>query len=202
MSRRTLAPRVLAGLMPSLRHIGHRQIRSRTTIGGSIAHADPAAELPALLCALDGSVVVRSAARGERIVAAADFLTGPLMTDRRDDEVVVEVRFPAYPGRLQVAEVAKRPGDFAIVGCVAGYAVEDGLMRDPRVVVFGASATAVRISAAETALLGAEPRPSTFAAAAEAVRDTLDPEGDIHASAEYRRHVAGTLVERALAGAA
>ncbi len=193
------ACRNVTGLAESISHIGHGQIRARTTFGGSVAHADPAAELPALMLALDGHVTLASAARGRRTVASADFFTGPLMTVRADDEMVVEVVLPRFDGRLAVREVAKRPGDFAIVGCVAGYATYGDAISDPRVVVFGASPTAVRVPAAEAALAGQRVGGVSFSAAADAVRESLDPSGDLHASADFRRHVTATLVERALA---
>ncbi|MDH3755398.1 MAG: FAD binding domain-containing protein, partial [Acidimicrobiia bacterium] len=186
------------GLGEALRQIGHVQIRSRTTIGGSIAHADPAAELPALLVALDGEIVLQSAARGERVVGAGDFFVGPLMTARRADELVTSVFFPAHAGSVAVVEVAKRPGDFALVGAVVGHAIVDGVVSDPRVAVFGMAGRAVRVASAEAALVGSTPGPEAFAAAAERLRDEIEPWADAHASSDYRRHVAATLVERAL----
>lgn len=192
----------IAGLRAALAHIGHPQIRARTTIGGSVAHADPAAELPALLVALGGEVVLQSEARGERTVAAADFFIGPLMTVREPDELVTSVWFPAHPGALAVLEVAKRPGDFAMVGAVAGYAQNDGVITDPTVVLFGVAGRPVRVPSAEAVLVGAAATPETFAAAKARVQADADVGGDAHVSADYRRHVAATLVERALAAVA
>lgn len=189
----------IAGLRAALAHIGHPQIRARTTIGGSVAHADPAAELPALLVALAGEVVLQSEARGERTVAAADFFIGPLMTMREPDELVTSVLFPAHPGAIAVLEVAKRPGDFAMVGAVAGYAQNDGMITDPTIVLFGVAGRPVRVPSAEAVLAGAAASPEAFAAAKERVQADADVGGDAHVSADYRRHVAATLVERALA---
>lgn len=187
-----------AGLGEALRQIGHVQIRARTTIGGSVAHADPAAELPALLLTLDGEVIVESADGGERIVQARDFFIGPLSTDRRPDELVTSVWFPTYPGSVTVLEVVKRPGDFAMVGAIVGYALTDTVITDPRITLFGVAGRAVRIASAESVLAGAPPGPEVFAAAADRVREEIEPTADAHASSDYRRHVAALLVERAL----
>ncbi len=188
------------GLRPALGHIGHSQIRARTTVGGSIAHADPAAELPALLVALDGEVELTSSARGRRLVPAADFLVGPLMTSRAADELVTAVSFPAHRGRVVIAELAKRPGDFAVAGTICAYASTEGVISDARVCLFGVAGTPVRVGRAEALLDGAAPGPDVFAAAADEVRAGLEPQGDLHGSADYRRHLAATLVERALGG--
>lgn len=193
-------PRVgdVPGLVEALGQIGHPQIRARGTIGGSVAHADPAAELPALLVALDGEVVLESAARGRRVVEASDFFLGPLMTVREADELITSVWFPAHAGSLRVLEVAKRPGDFAMVGAVVGYAMANGVLSDPCVTLFGVAGRPVRVRSAEELLAGASPEPQVFAAAAALVRDEIEPNADIHATADYRRHVAATLVERGL----
>ena len=190
---------LVPGLHDALRQIAHPQIRSRTTIGGSVAHADPAAELPALLVALGGDIVLQSMARGERTVSADDFFTGPMMTVREPDELLISVWFPAYPGSVAVLEVAKRPGDFALVGAVVGYAIADGVISDPSIALFGVSGRPVRMTSAEAALLGAIPNADTFQTAVEQLRDEVDSRTDTYATGEYRRQVAGTLVARALA---
>ena len=190
---------LVPGLHDALRQIAHPQIRSRTTIGGSVAHADPAAELPALLVALGGDIVLQSMARGERTVSADDFFTGPMMTVREPDELLISVWFPAHPGSVAVLEVAKRPGDFALVGAVVGYAIADGVISDPSIALFGVSGRPVRMTSAEAALLGAIPNADTFQTAVEQLRDEVDFGTDTYATGEYRRQVAGTLVARALA---
>ena len=190
---------LVPGLHDALRQIAHPQIRSRTTIGGSVAHADPAAELPALLVALGGDIVLQSMARGERTVSADDFFTGPMMTVREPDELLISVWFPAYPGSVAVLEVAKRPGDFALVGAVVGYAIAAGVISDPSIALFGVSGRPVRMTSAEAALLGAIPNAATFQTAVEQLRDEVDSRTDTYATGEYRRQVAGTLVARALA---
>jgi aerobic carbon-monoxide dehydrogenase medium subunit len=179
-------------LGPAVRHIAHPQIRNRSTIGGSVAHADPAAELPAALLALEGSVVLRSRAGGERVVAAADFFDGPFLTARRPDELLVAVDLgPDVAGaRTTVVEVARRPGDFALVGTFAAR-VADGRWR---IALFGVGGRPVRATAAEAA--AADGAPAVDVAAA--VRAEVAPSGDVHASASYRRHVAGVVVQRAL----
>jgi carbon-monoxide dehydrogenase medium subunit len=178
----------------AVRHIGHPQIRHRTTIGGSLAHADPAAELPAALVALEGSVVLASRDGGRRTVAAADFFGGPFLTTRRSDELLVEVDLGAAardPGvRTAVVEVGRRPGDFALVGAFVAR-LPDGAVR---IAVFGGAEKPVRASAAEAACAEGAP-PGEVAAR---VGDDLRPVDDVHASAAYRRHVAGVVVERAL----
>jgi carbon-monoxide dehydrogenase medium subunit len=189
--------RGLPGLHDALRQIGHVQIRNRTTIGGSIAHADPAAELPALLLALDGAVTLRSRDRGARVVAADDLLVGSFMTAKEPDELLTQVRMPRFGGRVAVLELGARPGDFATVGMIVGVAGAPAAVTDARIVVFGAGGRAQRIPAAEAALVGA-PAAQGLDAAVDAVRADTEATGDAHASADYRRHVAGTLVGRAV----
>lgn len=194
---------LVPGLGDALRQIGHPQVRSRTTIGGSVAHADAAAELPALLLALNGQVVLHSVARGERTVEAADFFTGPMMTVREPDELLTSVWIPAHPGSVAVVEVAKRPGDFAMVGAVVAYAIADGVISDPSIVLFGVSGQPVRMASAEAVLVGAVANANTFQATVEQLREEFGLlEGfrdDVYATGGYRRQVAGTLVARALA---
>jgi len=182
-------------------HIGHTQIRSRGTICGSIAHADPAAELPALALALDAEMEVQST-RGKRTVAAADFFVDYLTTSLQPDEVLVETRFRGSPARMAWAflEVSRRHGDFAMVGIVAGLALEasGNAISDARLTYFGVGGTPLRCRDVEAALRGQQPGEDAFASAAAAVQPLLDPSGDVHASAAYRRSVAGVLTERAL----
>lgn len=190
--------RALPGLAAALAEVAHVQIRNRTTIGGSIAHADPAAELPALLLALDGHVELRSRARGVRRVSAADFLVGPCLTARMPDELLTEVHLPRHPGRVVVREVGPRPGDFALVGVIAAVHLHAGSFADPRVVVFGAGGRAQRLGSVEALLDGrAADDPAVVGEIAEAVREEAEAVDDVHAPAAYRRHVAGTLVARA-----
>ena len=183
--------------------IGHPQIRNRGTVGGSMVQADPAAEYPAAAIALDVELVVRGPG-GERTMAADDFFVTYLTTSIEPDEILTEVRVPKHsPGTgWSIQEVARRHGDFAIVGAVATLRLEGGRCADPRIVIFGATDRARRQPEAEAVLAGQTPGEAVFEAAGARVAEALeDPTQDVHASAEYRRDLAGTLTRRALAEA-
>jgi len=183
--------------------IGHVAIRNRGTVGGSVAHADPAAEWPSLLLALDGEVEARGPA-GTRTIAAADLFETYFTTTLRPDEILTQVRLRLPNGRVGSAylELARRHGDFAIAGAGALLRLDGGgRIDDARVVLIGVADRAVRSNAAEGVLRGAEPGPEAFAEAAEAIDGEIDPVSDLHGSAEYRRIVATVLVRRALARA-
>ncbi len=198
----TIAARVplLAAALPL---IGHEAIRSRGTIGGSLAHADPAAELPAVARALDAEFVVRGQS-GERVITAADWFEGYLTTARRPDELLVEVRFPAAEPDTGVAfqEVARRHGDFAIVGLATSLTMSDGAISDARLAFAGVSDVPVRAVGAEDLLVGEIPSAGLFAAAARRATEDIEPPADLHGSSEYRKKVAATLVRRGLQAAA
>jgi carbon-monoxide dehydrogenase medium subunit len=190
-------------LAQALPYIGHVTIRNRGTVCGSIAHADPAAELPAVAVAADATVVLAST-RGERDVAAEQFFAGYLTSVAEPDELVREVRFPALSTRTGTAfsEVSRRHGDFALAGAAAVVQVgDDGTVVSARIVLTGVGSTPVRARAAEESLIDATPSSDAWAAAAAATRAEIDPSSDLHATADYRRHVAGVLVERVLADA-
>jgi CO/xanthine dehydrogenase FAD-binding subunit len=190
---------LLAAALPL---IGHEAIRSRGTIGGSLAHADPAAELPAVALALDAEFVVRGRA-GERVVPAADWFEGYLATSRRPDELLTEVRFPAAAPGTGVAflEVARRHGDFAIVGLAVSLTLADGVISDARLAFAGVSDVPVRVAEAEDLLAGEQPSAELFAEAARRATAGLDPPADLNGSSEYRKQVAATLVRRGLQAA-
>ena len=198
---------VIAGCVPllaaALPQIGHEAIRSRGTIGGSLAHADPSAELPAVALALDAEFVVRSGS-GERVIRAAEWFEGFLSTSRRADELLVEVRFPAATQGTGVTftEVARRHGDFAIVGLAASLTLADGAIGDARLAFAGVSDVPVRAAAAERLLVGERPAASLFAEAARVATADLDPPTDLHGSSDYRKKVAAVLVRRGLQAAA
>ena len=198
----TVAERVplLAAALPL---IGHEAIRSRGTIGGSLAHADPAAELPAVALALGAEFVVRSQS-GERVIPAAEWFEGYLATSRRPDEILVEVRFPAAaPGTgVSFQEVARRHGDFAMVGLAVSVTLADGAVSDARLAFSGLADVPVRAAEAEALLVGQEPSQQLFAEAARRATADLDPPADLHGSSEYRKKVAATLVRRGLRAAA
>ena len=192
-------PIVAAGLAL----VGHAAIRNRGTVAGSIAHADPASELPALLLCLDGAVVARSAG-GERDIPAADFFQGPLMTAARADELVTHTRWAIPPAGAGWGfhEVARRHGDFALVGVAAVLTLRGGLVDRARVALFGAGATPMRARKAEAALTGQRPSADVIAEAATRATTEMEPDSDLHATAAYRRRAGRTLVTRALTDAA
>ena len=191
---------LLAAALPL---IGHEAIRSRGTIGGSLAHADPAAELPAVARALDAEFVVRGQS-GERVVPAAEWFEGFLTTSRRPDELLTEVRFPAAERGTGISfqEVARRHGDFAIVGLAASLTLSDGAISDARLAFSGVSDVPVRAVGAEDLLVGEGPSPELFDEAARRATDDIDPPADLHGSSDYRRKVAGALARRGLRAAA
>ncbi len=191
---------LLAAALPL---IGHEAIRNRGTIGGSLAHADPAAELPAVARALDAEFVVRGQS-GERVIPAAEWFEGFLMTSRRPDELLLEVRFPAAgPGTgISFQEVARRHGDFAIVGLAVSLVLSDGVIRDPRLAFAGLSDVPIRATAAEDLLVGERPSADLFEEAARRATEHVDPPDDPHGSSGYRKTVAAVLVRRGLRAAA
>ncbi len=180
--------------------IGHRAIRNRGTVCGSIAHADPAAELPAVALALDARVVLQSA-KDRRVVDAADFFLGYLSTAIADGELLTEVRFPTRAKRSgwSVQEVSRRHGDFALVGTAVQIDLNgSGAVARAGIALFGVGSTPVRIAAAEALLVGHRPTAASWAEAAATVAREVDPLEDNHATSAYRRHVAGVLTRRAL----
>ena len=191
---------LLAAALPL---IGHEAIRSRGTIGGSLAHADPAAELPAVARALDAEFVVRGPA-GERVVPAAEWFEGYLTTSRGPDELLTEVRFPAAkPGTgSSFEEVARRHGDFAIVGMAASLVMSGGVIGEARLAFAGVSDVPARATAAEDLLAGETPSAELFDEAARRATEDLDPPADLHGSSDYRKTVAAAVVRRGLRAAA
>ena len=191
---------LLAAALPL---IGHEAIRSRGTIGGSLAHADPAAELPAVARALDAEFVVHGPS-GERVVPAADWFEGYLTTSRRPDELLVQARFPAArPGTgVSFGEVARRHGDFAIVGLATSLTLSEGAISDARLAFAGMSDVPVRAVDAENLLVGESPSAELFDEAARRATDDVDPPADLHGSSDYRKKVAAALVRRGLREAA
>jgi carbon-monoxide dehydrogenase medium subunit len=191
---------LLAAALPL---IGHEAIRSRGTVGGSLAHADPAAELPAVARALDAEFVVRSRS-GDRVVPAAEWFEGYLATSRRPEEILVEVRFPtAGPGTgVAFQEVTRRHGDFAIVGLAASLTLADGVISHARLAFSGVADVPVRAADAEDLLIGERPSAGLFEEAARRAVADIDPPADLHGSSEYRKKIAATLVRRGLQAAA
>jgi carbon-monoxide dehydrogenase medium subunit len=187
-------------LARTIRFIGHAAIRNRGTIGGSVAHADPSAELPTLLVALDGEVEAQSA-RGTRTIRAAELFEGFLTTTLQPDELLTSVRFPSLaPGAgWAFQEFSRRSGDFAIVGVACTLELNgQGRVAQARLAFSGVATTPTRATATEAALVGAEPSAAVWTEMAQHAAAALDPPADLHGSSAYRRRLAATLVERAL----
>jgi len=201
----TMVAERLPLLREAARHIGHPAIRNRSTVGGSIAHADPAAELPAVMVALNAVFEVRSPS-GSRTISAQDFFKGYLSTDLKEGELLTELRVPGLPSRAGSAfiEFARREGDYALAGVAAVIALdEDGTIADARLGLCSVGPAPVRALSAEALLHGQRPGNEAWEAAAAATVSALDhPLSDIHGSAGYRRHLAGVLTKQALAIAA
>ena len=195
-------------LSAALRRIGHTHIRNRGTVGGSIAHADPAAELPAVTLALDAELVVVGPG-GRRSISAQDFYDGPFMTalgaaDLLVDVVISEMQPRIPDGHVEwgFEELARRDGDFAMVlAATVLWRDAVGTVTDARIVLGGVAGTPVRSEAAEDALIGTPGAGDDMARAAGAAADAINPTGDVHATAAYRRDMARLLIERALTGA-
>jgi carbon-monoxide dehydrogenase medium subunit len=180
--------------------IGHFQIRNRGTVGGSIAHADPASELPAVALALDAELEVAGPS-GSRRVPASDFFIGTWTTTIGDDEILSAVHFPVWDGKsgFAVEEIARRSGDFALAGVVAGVQLDDaGAVSRSAIAFLGMAPTPVRARSAEQALNGSSPTADELTEIGRLAVDDTEPTADVHASAEYRRHVGAHLVARAL----
>ncbi|WP_439572933.1 FAD binding domain-containing protein [Phreatobacter sp.] len=180
--------------------IAHAAIRNRGTIGGSLALADPAAELPACAVALDATLVLVSAA-GERRIAAADFFRDLFETALEPFEILAAIEIgKASPGSLQaIVETVRRSGDYAIAGVAVALALNAGTIADPRIVCFGVGSHPVAAAGAMAALDGRPLGPEAIHAAREALRGELDPSADLHGPAALKRHLAGVLLSRALA---
>ncbi len=195
-----IAP-LLAEAMP---HVAHPQIRNRGTIGGSLAHADPAAELPAVMLALEAQLVLRSCT-AERRVPAREFFTGLFATALEPGELVTAIELAAQPARTGVAfeEFARRHGDFALVGVAVVVTLDAaGAIRAVRIALLSVGEGPVLAERAAAALRGQQPNPELLRAAAELAGNAdIDPPADLHASAAYRRQLARVLTRRALSRA-
>lgn len=181
--------------------IGHPQIRNRGTIGGSLVHADPAAELPALATLFDATFTITNAQGAKRTAKPDEFFVTYLTTAVEPEEMLSEIYFPALPAGTgwSFVEVARRHGDFAMVGAATTVALDSaGACSNARIALFGVAPTATRSPSAEQALLNQKPDEQAIAAAASEVVKDIDPPGDVHASVEYRKYVATNLVRRAL----
>ena len=190
-------------LVAAIDHVAHYQIRNRGTVGGSIAHADPAAEMPgiAVTCEAQIAVVGKS---GARVIKAADFFDGPLMTALKPDEIITEIRLPAWPAKRRwgFQEFARRRGDFAMAAAAVFYDEDGGKARNAHVGVIGVGDRPLRLNAVEAVLNGQTIDEAIIAKAEAAASAAVDPSDDIHASGAYRRALVGVMVERALKDAA
>jgi carbon-monoxide dehydrogenase medium subunit len=182
-----------------MRHVAHVAIRNRGTIGGSLAHADPAAELPMLAMLLDARIVAASP-RGQRTIAAGDFFIGSLANALQDDEIVVRIELPGLaPGTgWAFEEFARRRGDFALAAVGILLHTVHGKIDEARIAMMGVGGTPLRLRDAERLLIGCTPDDAVFNRAIAAACDSLQPTADLHASPEYRIHLAGVLTRRAL----
>jgi carbon-monoxide dehydrogenase medium subunit len=189
-------------LEEATRWVGHLPIRTRGTIGGSVAHADPAAEYPAVLTALEGEVVVRGP-RGERVIQPGALFQTYLTTSLAPDEILTEVRLPAMPAGSGYAfeEFARRHGDFAIVAIAALVVLQGERCVRARLATAGAGPVPLRLRAAEEILEADGLGSAAVEAAAQRASELVEPDSDIHASAAYRRHLTRVLTARALARA-
>ncbi len=179
--------------------IGHRQIRARGTVGGSIAHADPAAELPAVALTLDATMVA-TGLDGERAIPAAAFFAGPYMNSLEEGEILSRVTFPTVPPttRCSFREFARRKGDFAVAGVAAAVDFEDGSVTAASLTAFAVGSNPVRLTSAEAAVAGRHLDEAALADSAEAAAAEIEPWDDIHGSPQYRRQLVAVLLRRAL----
>jgi CO/xanthine dehydrogenase FAD-binding subunit len=186
----------------AMTHVAHLAIRNRGTVGGSLSHADPAAELPMLALLLEAKLHIASAS-GTRTLAARDFFLDALTVDLAGAEILTEIALPKLPPRTGwgFEEVARRHGDFALAAVAATLTVSDGAIGEARIALTGVGPTPVRAAEAEALLVGHALEHGLTVRAIDAVRASIAPESDLHASSDYRRHLAGVLAGRALAAA-
>lgn len=187
-------------LAEAIRHVAHYQIRNRGTVGGSIAHADPAAEMPGVAVTCDAEIIVAGPS-GERRIKAADFFLGPLQTTLSPDEIITAVHLPAWPKgrRWGFLEFSRRKGDFAMAGVAVFYDPDAaGKAANAHIGVIGMGDKPRRLAKAEAALNGKVVDAATIESVSRTASAEVDPSGDIHAGPEYRRALVGTLLERAL----
>ena len=189
-------------LSDAMTHVAHLAIRNRGTIGGSLSHADPAAELPMMALLLGAKLHIISG-KGKRTVEAREFFRDALTVDLADDELLTEIHLPKLPPQTGwgFEEVARRAGDFALAAVAATITISGGTMKETRIALTGVGPTPVRASEAEALLVGRKLEAKLMARTIEAVRAAIEPETDLHASSDYRRHLAGVLAGRALVAA-
>jgi carbon-monoxide dehydrogenase medium subunit len=194
--------RHLPVLACAMTHVAHLAIRNRGTIGGSLSHADPAAELPMMALLLDAELHIASAS-GKRTIAARDFFLDTLTVDLAGGDIVTEVVLPKLPPKTGwgFEEVARRSGDFALAAVAVTLTVSAGIIAQARIALTGVGPTALRAKEAEALLIGHAPEPGLTGRVVDAVRAAIEPDTDLHASSDYRRHLAGVLADRAVSAA-
>jgi carbon-monoxide dehydrogenase medium subunit len=191
-------------LSEAIKHVAHYQVRNRGTVGGSLAHADPSAEMPGITMTCDGLMTIVGS-RGTRIEKASDFFIGPLTTSLEPDEIITEVYLPSWPAdrRWAFREFARRRGDFAMAGVALFYDLDrENRAVDAHIGVTGVSDCPIRLTAAEAALNGNVITEETVSVVVAAAKGSIDPPSDIHASGAYRRALLGTMLARGLVQAA
>jgi carbon-monoxide dehydrogenase medium subunit len=187
-------------LQATIHHVAHYQIRNRGTVGGSIAHADPAAEMPGLAVACDAEISVTGKS-GSRVIKADDFFVGALTTALEPDEIITEVRLPAWPAKRRwgFQEFSRRRGDFAMAAAAVFYDHDaGGKATNAHVGIIGCGDRPRRLTDVEAVINGCTVDEAAMTQAAEVTSNTVEAQEDIHASAPYRRSLAGVMVERAL----
>jgi carbon-monoxide dehydrogenase medium subunit len=186
-------------LVDAIRHVAHYQIRNRGTVGGSLAHADPAAELPGIAITCDAELTIVGP-KGKRVDKAFDFFKGSLTTSLAPDEILTEIKLPPWPAgrRWAFLEFALRRGDFAIAGVALHYDLVGGKIADTHIGAIGVGDRPLRLPAVEAVLNGRMLNDLAIEDAAKAARESVDPPSDIHAPGEYRRALLATLLARAL----
>jgi aerobic carbon-monoxide dehydrogenase medium subunit len=186
-------------LAAAVEHIAHHQIRNRGTVGGSLAHADPAAELPCIAVTCEAEIAALGP-KGRRVITAATFFRGALLTALQADEIITEIRFPTWPRdrRFGFREFARRRGDFALAAAAVCFDAVEQKFRNVRVGAIGAADRPMRLAAAERALEAHDMTEAGIGAGAAAAAGAVDPADDIHASGAYRKTLIGVMVERAL----
>jgi aerobic carbon-monoxide dehydrogenase medium subunit len=186
-------------LVEAIRHVAHYQIRNRGTVGGSLAHADPAAEMPGIAITCDAELTIVGP-KGKRIDKASDFFKGSLTTSLAPDEILTDIKLPPWSAgrRWAFLEFALRRGDFAMAGVALHYELLEGKIADIHIGAIGVGDRPLRLHTAEVALNGQRPDDAAIENAVKAARESVDPPSDIHAPAEYRRALLGTLLARAL----
>ena len=197
-----LVKRLFPVLSEAMSHVAHLAIRNRGTLGGSLSHADPAAELPMMAVLLEAKIRTASAAGG-RTIAAADLFAGALTTSLLESEIIVEVELPALAAKTGWAfeEVSRRAGDFALAAVAVLLTAAHGKVTSAKIAMMGVGETPLRAARAEVLIVGRAIDESLLDELATAVMDACEPNSDLHASADYRRHLVGVLARRSFAAA-